>query len=346
MTTKFATWLLAGAIVAGAGCAGGSNVAQAQQQPTPPAPAAPEAPAPEAAENDVRMQAEREAARAARDAARDAGRAQREAAVRLREVAGELARAREGEARVALRAAARVKKEKAAYLGVTTSQVSGALREHLKLPRGFGLVVDSVEDESAAAAAGVQRFDILQKLNDQLLVNSQQLSVLIRSMKPGDEVRLTLLRGGQAQEVTARLTEKEVPVLSDGSWGWTEDEGFGNGFNFVNVPAPLPPVAVSGVLAGPQGDKLKFFTSDKANTSVYQDKQMTLTITEDDEGKTLVAKDLQGQQVFEGPINDDAQRQKMPKDVADRLARFEEKLAKMPVERGRGMTIRVIENDD
>lgn len=332
MTTKLTSWILASAI--GAGCAG-PNVARAQS-------AAPEAErAARQAEIEARVaieQAERDAA----DAARDAGRAQRDAALRLREVAGELARVKEGQARIALRAAAKVKREKAAYLGLTTSPVSGALREQLKLPRGFGLVVDSVEDDSAAAAAGVQRFDILQKLNDQLLVNSQQLSVLIRSMKPGDEIRLTLLRSGQAQEVTARLTEREVPVLSDGTWGWTEDAGAPT-FDFVT--APTPPVAVTGVLAGPAGDKFKFFTSNQANTSVYQDSRMTLTITEDDDGKTLVAKDLQDQTLFEGPINTDDQRQKVPAEVSERLTRFEEKLAKMPVEKGHGVTIRVIETD-
>lgn len=96
----------------------------------------------------------------------------------------------------------------APFLGVSTMPAPNSLRQRVELPPGIGLVVQSVEQGSPAEQAGVKQYDILHKLNDQLLVNMEQLSVLVRTFKPGEEVRLTVVRGGRAQELTARLGER------------------------------------------------------------------------------------------------------------------------------------------
>jgi membrane-associated protease RseP (regulator of RpoE activity) len=121
--------------------------------------------------------------------------------------------------------------EKAAYLGLTASPVTAALREQLKLQKGFGMVVDFVEPGSPAEAAGIKRYDVLQNFNDQILIDSYQLAILIRSFKPGDEIKLTVLHQGQSQVVSAKLIEKEVEVLDENNPGsmppmpWGRAEG-------------------------------------------------------------------------------------------------------------------------
>src|SRR5688572_5121192 len=77
---------------------------------------------------------------------------------------------------------------KAAYLGVTTSPAQPALQKQLQLRPGFGLVVDAVDSGSPAEQAGVKQYDILHKLDDQLLVNAEQFVVLVRSYGPGSKV--------------------------------------------------------------------------------------------------------------------------------------------------------------
>ncbi len=47
------------------------------------------------------------------------------------------------------------------------------------------------------AAATLKKNDVLTKLDDQLLIEQRQLSVLIRNHKDGDEVTLTYIRGGK-----------------------------------------------------------------------------------------------------------------------------------------------------
>jgi autotransporter-associated beta strand protein len=103
-------------------------------------------------------------------------------------------------------------KVKAAFLGVETASAGETLRAQLKLPAGVGLAVKHVE--GPAKDAGVQQHDVLYKLNEQLLVNTDQLAVLVRTFKPGEKVELTLIREAQPVKVTATLVEKEVEALS------------------------------------------------------------------------------------------------------------------------------------
>ena len=138
--------------------------------------------------------------------------------------------------------------QSAPFLGLSTAPTPPALRQHLGLPDGIGLVVHSVEGGSAAEAAGVQKNDIVHKLNDQLLVNGEQLAVLVRTFKPGEEVRLSLYRGGKSLEVTARLGERKMPPLSQTPGiappgGMPGMGGMGGGGIWPGTPQPwgMPP---------------------------------------------------------------------------------------------------------
>jgi hypothetical protein len=111
------------------------------------------------------------------------------------------------------------------YLGVNTSPPPDVLAQQLALPRGIYLVVDSVEADSPAAASGLRRFDVLQKLDDQLLVNSEQLTVLIRNRRLGDEVELTLIREGRPIKVHTTLGEHQVGEANVGQGAVVFDYG-------------------------------------------------------------------------------------------------------------------------
>lgn len=114
------------------------------------------------------------------------------------------------------RMAVRQRMVKAAFLGVTTRPVMPELTAQLELPRGVGLVVTFIEPDSPAAKAGLREHDVLHKLGDQLLINAEQLSVLVRTYKPEDDVTLNIIRGGKKLDLTATLEEREVPELLPG----------------------------------------------------------------------------------------------------------------------------------
>lgn len=342
---QVASWIIAGSIAVSTGCT--ATPARAQQ-----APANPQLQE-EAEFARARLEAEHAAVQAARadaQAARADAQAARERA--LAEVRGRLAEIRDGQ-NIRWVAGKEVKKEKVAHLGVSTSQVPAVMRQQMKLPRGFGLVVDSVGKDSAAEQGGIQQYDILMKFDDQKLVNTQQLSVLVRSMKAGDQVKLTLIRQGEPQEVTVTLQEKEVPVTGDGMWGFGSREGIADMMidlaPLAEMPdIPIPPQA-GRVEIAPDGRMNLFRVGGLAdgdeNVSEYTDSEMSLRITEKDDGKTLLARDAQDQTLFEGPIDTADQRAKLPAAVAEKLEKFEKRLEKMSFGDGKrkGIRVRVIE---
>ncbi|MCA1660006.1 MAG: PDZ domain-containing protein [Verrucomicrobiaceae bacterium] len=111
------------------------------------------------------------------------------------------------------------------FLGVETSSVPRVVSEQLNLPKGFGLVVDYVVPDGPAAAAGVQQNDILKMLNDQILMEPDQLSKLIRSYQEGTNVTLTILRKNAETKITVKLGKKEVRQR-DRDFGMMDSEDF------------------------------------------------------------------------------------------------------------------------
>ncbi len=97
-----------------------------------------------------------------------------------------------------------------AFLGIQPRPLTAALRAQLDLPQGVGILITEVADRSPAAAAGLRAFDVLHKFDDQILVNAEQLTVLVRMHKPGDEVRLTVLRKAKSRVVPVKLGSREV----------------------------------------------------------------------------------------------------------------------------------------
>jgi hypothetical protein len=106
------------------------------------------------------------------------------------------------------------------YLGVETSELPGVVADQLGMPKGFGLVVDYVVPDGPAAAAGVQQNDIIKMFNDQILMEPDQLSKLIRSYPEGTTVTLTVLRKGAETKLPAKLGKREVTQRRGHDRGW------------------------------------------------------------------------------------------------------------------------------
>lgn len=216
------------------------------------------------------------------------------------------------------------KKEKAAFLGVTGSPVTAALSEQLKLPRGIGMLVDFVEPKSPADEAGVKQYDVIHKLDDQLIVNAHQLAVLVRIHKPGDEITLTLIHQGESKPAKAKLIEKEVMALDDRTpWGmpsgpWEHAEGA----DVAYAPASFWRSAAAGLQGG---SMVNPFPYDLVNINFQlqtADENGSLTVTQDKSGRRLLAKDKAGKTIFDGPIDTPEQRSALPPDLQEKLKRM------------------------
>jgi S1-C subfamily serine protease len=109
------------------------------------------------------------------------------------------------------------------FLGVTVAPISGRLSDLFRLPVGHGLLIESVENGSAADNAGLRAGsqnvvvsgksfvlggDIITAVNGHAVNSFQQLSNAISSQKPGDKVTLTIYRHGKQQTVTVTLGQQ------------------------------------------------------------------------------------------------------------------------------------------
>ena len=77
------------------------------------------------------------------------------------------------------------KSPKKAYLGVYTAELGQSVSHQLDLPSNLHLSVEQVAEGSPALKAGIQQFDILLRLDDQILVNPDQLKYLVHGFFVG-----------------------------------------------------------------------------------------------------------------------------------------------------------------
>jgi membrane-associated protease RseP (regulator of RpoE activity) len=218
--------------------------------------------------------------------------------------------------------------EKGNYLGVTTSPVPAVLRDQLRLRPGLGLVVDFVRPDSPAAAAGLRQNDILEKIDDQLLVSNQQLAILVRMHKAGDEVKLSVIREAKPQSITVTLTEADVVPLEQLSRGG-DMKAYDSALKLLHsaqsMPAKTIPGGAFGGGGGWQNMPAKTWASDQNATYgiVWSDKEHTFEISQDKEKERhLVAKDKSGKVIFDGPIANDEQIEKLPPEIREKVKKI------------------------
>lgn len=239
------------------------------------------------------------------------------------------------------------KVEKTAYLGVETGPVPRALAAHLGLERDFGLVVNAVA-EGSPAATSLREDDVLTKLDEQLLIDPRQLAVLILARRPGDEVKLSLIRSGREQVVVLKLGRRELPRLP----AWRRRGGPDDGsppprwFEFGERAAPalerlreIPGLAreeVDELMRGlrreggarvhvwswrGEGSDLLDLRSGKVT---YADDAGSIEIDASGAERRLKVQDPNGKVVFEGLVETREQREALPTEVKDRLKRLRE----------------------
>jgi S1-C subfamily serine protease len=109
-----------------------------------------------------------------------------------------------------------------AYLGVSSLTIDGSLSA-LALPTKTGVLVQTVQAGSPAAKAGLHAGDqsaeiggtelvlggdIIEAVDGKPVASSDDLSTLISGHKPGDEVKLVIVRAGKRQTLTTKLASR------------------------------------------------------------------------------------------------------------------------------------------
>ncbi|MFN2567380.1 MAG: S1C family serine protease [Gemmatimonadaceae bacterium] len=95
------------------------------------------------------------------------------------------------------------------YLGIVPDDLIPELAQQYNLPVREGIIVRHVEPGSPAARAGLQLADIITRIEGQPVATSGDLRRILRSRRPGDTVRLTVVRvAGRDRATTLTLTAR------------------------------------------------------------------------------------------------------------------------------------------
>lgn len=100
------------------------------------------------------------------------------------------------------------------WIGVAVSSVPAALAHQLRLDEGTGVVVESVYPNAPAQKAGIQQYDVIERIDDRPIGGPEQFSAVVRSHRAGGKVTLAIIREGESIDVTVKLSRR-APSTSD-----------------------------------------------------------------------------------------------------------------------------------
>ncbi|MGZ5248266.1 MAG: PDZ domain-containing protein, partial [Flavitalea sp.] len=95
--------------------------------------------------------------------------------------------------------------ENKAMLGVSTETRDGSV------------IINEISENSAAAKAGLQKGDVITKVDDIKIESSQGLVDAIGKYKPEEKVTVTYKRNGKENKATATLGKREMNVFAPGA---------------------------------------------------------------------------------------------------------------------------------
>lgn len=132
------------------------------------------------------------------------------------------------------------------YLGVQTQEINKDNFSKFGLSSVRGVAVEKVVENSPAAAAGLQVGDVILKFNGEDVTSARKLTRLIGEVAPDHQAKITVLRRGREQDVTATLGKRPEPKFADG--------------NFL-LRTPMPPMAPMPNLRDfPRGEMPRLFS--------------------------------------------------------------------------------------
>jgi serine protease Do len=91
------------------------------------------------------------------------------------------------------------------FLGLSTVSLTPAIQRQLGLDISKGAVVAGVTPGSGAEMAGLAEGDVITKIGGQDVASADDVSAAVADRKPGDELEITVERGGSTRTVTARI---------------------------------------------------------------------------------------------------------------------------------------------
>jgi S1-C subfamily serine protease len=100
------------------------------------------------------------------------------------------------------------------WIGIYMQDVTKDLADAFDLSAKSGVVINDVAEKSPAEKAGLKPKDVILAWNGKTLKGSEELTELVGASKVGDDVKLTVNRGGKDLDVNVTIGEKKESVYS------------------------------------------------------------------------------------------------------------------------------------
>ena len=107
--------------------------------------------------------------------------------------------------------------ENRAFLGVGTLAINNNLLEHFGVKDGHGVLVDAVVKGSSAETAGLKVGDVIVDLDGRAVDSPGRLRRLLQDQKPGNKVKLLIVRDRQQQTLTIQLGDRDMSEIDPAS---------------------------------------------------------------------------------------------------------------------------------
>lgn len=107
-------------------------------------------------------------------------------------------------------------------LGVRMQDIDATMSKALGLKPGKGVFVTDLLKDSPAQKAGVKPEDVILKVDGTEVGAGNQISAIVGSKRPGDKVKLTILRNGSEKEFTvtlANITDLDANYVANNDGG-------------------------------------------------------------------------------------------------------------------------------
>ncbi|MGI6587471.1 MAG: Do family serine endopeptidase [Peptococcia bacterium] len=95
------------------------------------------------------------------------------------------------------------------WLGVYMQPVTKELADYFGLKKAEGALVNSVQEDSPASKAGIQRGDIILEFNKKKIVEPKDLQEAVKATKVGDKAIILIYRQNQTLYVTVKIEERK-----------------------------------------------------------------------------------------------------------------------------------------
>jgi serine protease Do len=95
-------------------------------------------------------------------------------------------------------------------LGVEGGELNAEASKKLGVNQTEGFYINKVNKNSGAEKVGIEKGDIIVKIDDQKITSSAEMASVINTKRPNDIVKVTLLRDGKNLALNVPLTKKEL----------------------------------------------------------------------------------------------------------------------------------------